>query len=105
MASAVVEGRTVGSVVGTIGVIVGVGEEGTLRTRVTVGTGVACNGLMPLGTLGPEAAKVREATMANNESPGDTALNCIWLLDCPLTRVDRGIQPSASLANVMASGP
>ncbi len=69
-----------------------------------MGTRAACNGLKPLGTLGPEATEVREATMANNESPGDTALNCIWLLDCPLTQVDRGIQSSESLAKVMAFG-
>ena len=71
---------------------------------MTVGTRAACNGLELLGTLGPDAAEVREATMANNETPGDTALNCMWLLDCPLTQVDRDVQPLESLANVMAPG-
>ena len=102
-ASAVEEGQPVGPAVGTMGVA-GVGEDRTLRLGVTAGTRVACNGLKPPGTLGPEAAEGREATMANNERPGDTALNCVWLLDCPLTQVDKGIQPSESLANVMASG-
>ena len=104
VASAVAEGRAVGLAVGTIRAVAGVGEDGTLRIGVTVGTRAACSGLKPLGTVGPEAVEVREATMANNESPGDTALNRIWLLDCPLTQVDRDVQPSESLANVMESG-
>lgn len=104
VASAVAGGRTVGLMVGIIGVVVGVGGDGTPCIGVTVGTRVACNGLKTPATLGPEVPEAREATMANNESPGDTALNSIWPLDCPLTQVDRGIQPSESLANVMASG-
>ena len=102
--AAVEEGQTVGPVVSAIGVAARVGEDRTLSIGVTAGTTVACNGLKPPSTLGPDAAEVRVATMANNESPGDTALNCVWLLDRPLTQVDSGIQPSENLANVMASG-
>jgi hypothetical protein len=76
VASAVAEGRAVGLVIGATEAVERVGKDGTLRVGVTVGTSAACNGL-PLGTLGPEAAETRKATMANNESPGDTALNCI----------------------------